>query len=184
MTFVSTLSPVIGIEKILQYNPSGSILDLGCGNGRNSVYLSRLGKYNNISCVDIDPRALREAKGYLEGENISLELNEKDLKEYETDKKFDIVISSFVLPYLFLEECFDLIEKMQNMTNFSGLNYISTYVDPKVLSHTDKIKTVFGPRDLKRFFYNDWDVLDSSVFNAKFSSGDVFKGTYMIARKQ
>jgi tellurite methyltransferase len=81
--------------------PGMSVLDCGCGNGRNLVYLLRTGY--DVMGVDQDPRAVRAIRDlasdvapHLAPENFRVEAVEAMSFR---DASFDVVLSSAVLHF-------------------------------------------------------------------------------------
>lgn len=101
--------------------PSGaSILDMACGAGRHSILLSRLGY--KVTGVDLSKRLLTEAKLSAEREYLNINFIQSDIKEFNTDKKFDLVLNLFTSFGYFEtdEENFQLFQKAYSYLNFSG----------------------------------------------------------------
>ncbi|WP_290661178.1 bifunctional 2-polyprenyl-6-hydroxyphenol methylase/3-demethylubiquinol 3-O-methyltransferase UbiG [Ignavibacterium sp.] len=70
-----------------------SILDLACGAGRHSILLAKLGY--QVTGVDLSKRLLTEAKLSSEKENLEIEFIQSDIREFNTEKKFDLVLNLF-----------------------------------------------------------------------------------------
>lgn len=91
----------IEVETILQAtgDPSGkSLLDLGCGDGRQ---LDQLGsRFRRIVGVDFATSLLEIAKQRLEASENSVELVEADVSEYMTEENFDVLLLSGIIPCL------------------------------------------------------------------------------------
>lgn len=89
------------------------VLDIGCSKG----YLSKYFCKNNIYSTGVD----------IKNFDINLDkfnfINE-DIREFDFNKKYDVIISSLVLHFLKKEEGFDLIEKMKKNTSEGGYNLL------------------------------------------------------------
>ena len=113
------------IEDIIQYCTSGSVLELGAGEGRNSLFLAGHGlevTAKDISDVGVDKiNKLAEAKGL----NIKAEV--ADVSDLSLDNNFDVLISTFMLHHLSRREAIKLIEQMKEHTNVDGLNAITAF---------------------------------------------------------
>ena len=81
------------ICKIAGLSKGNSILDAGCGPGRISVELALLGL--EVTGVDIIQSELDAAKDSAESEGVKLELIKKDLRNFQSEKKYDAAINIF-----------------------------------------------------------------------------------------
>ena len=85
-------------EKILDFNKPRRVLDAGCGNGRNAVYLGAKGSH--VVAVDFSSAALATVKSEVEpsgiGHRISLEkVDLLDALPF-SDGTFDLCLDSYV----------------------------------------------------------------------------------------
>jgi len=71
------------------------ILDIGCGTGRTTFHLFRLG-YQQITGIDFTPEMIAEAKALNESYQLNVVFKEGDARNLEyKDREFDAVIFSF-----------------------------------------------------------------------------------------
>lgn len=74
--------------------PKGKLLSLGEGQGKNAVYLAKLGF--NVSAVDISSVGLQQAAEYAAREKISIQTFTADLAAYSIEQNYwDCIISIF-----------------------------------------------------------------------------------------
>lgn len=93
-----------------------NILDLGCGNGKNSLYISEQGDNNNVTGIDISETAIKYAK--ILNPNGNFIKGSIGKKMHFTDKSFDIILditSSNSLNeserMIYISECNRLLKK-------------------------------------------------------------------------
>ena len=79
----------------------GRILEAGCGAGRHSLALARLGRYD-VSLLDFSPEALRHARGLFEREGLSAHFLESPAHE-PGEAEYDLVFNAGVLEHHDLE---------------------------------------------------------------------------------
>jgi len=76
--------------KELQPGPNACMLDLGCGNGRHSKYLSSKGF--DVTGIDLASSSIREARKW---QNDSLRFYRQDMRTRFGESYFDFVLSFF-----------------------------------------------------------------------------------------
>ncbi|AFH49795.1 SAM-dependent methyltransferase [Ignavibacterium album JCM 16511] len=104
----------------INLTPKASILDLACGSGRHSILLSKLGF--NVTGVDLSERLLTEAKNSAEKENLKIEFIQSDIREFSSEKKFDLIVNLFTSFGYFEtdKENFLLFQKAYSLLNPNG----------------------------------------------------------------
>jgi cyclopropane fatty-acyl-phospholipid synthase-like methyltransferase len=83
---------------VVEGRPAGRVLDLGCGQGVDAVYLARRGW--NVVGVDFVPAALELARTRVESAGVEVELRECDVLDYDSTVSFDLVLDSGCLHHL------------------------------------------------------------------------------------
>lgn len=88
------------LEDDIRYFPKrGKILDIACGDGRNSIYLARLGYY--VHAVDFSKEALNRLNYFAKSENLDIETKLIDLSSNNAfinlDKYDAIIINHYRL---------------------------------------------------------------------------------------
>ncbi len=100
----------------------GSALDLGCGEGRNSLYLAKRGW--NVTAVDFSDVALERLKTAASTAEVSINLVNDDLTEFlkDTKTKFDLVVIANIHPPS--EERFQMYSQAKHVVNTGGHIFI------------------------------------------------------------
>jgi 2-polyprenyl-3-methyl-5-hydroxy-6-metoxy-1,4-benzoquinol methylase len=71
------------------------VLDVGCGEGRNSVWLARLGC--DVTGLDVSPFALAKAKRLAAGQGVAVQYVETDIRDWTWEpSRFDAVVCVFI----------------------------------------------------------------------------------------
>jgi SAM-dependent methyltransferase len=83
------------IYTIFKILPQHTILDLGCGKGRHSLYMAQ--KKNNVLGVDLAANSILEAQKTALKMNIgsNLEFQVGDMRNFNLDIRFDFVLNLF-----------------------------------------------------------------------------------------
>lgn len=103
----------------------GRVLDLGAGEGRNSIYLAQKGF--DVTAVDISQNGLEKINKIAKENRIVVKTLLADLSEYQIDDIYDIIISSATLHFLNKEHVDRIINQMQKNTKIGGINGISVF---------------------------------------------------------
>lgn len=94
-------------------------LDIGCGDGRHSLYLAKLGF--DITGIDISQNALYLVKDKFNKSHLKGDFFLKDFFEFNTNKKFDLIIDYSVSTHFhpkILEKYFSKIKKLLKSGGF------------------------------------------------------------------
>jgi 2-polyprenyl-3-methyl-5-hydroxy-6-metoxy-1,4-benzoquinol methylase len=83
---------------VAQRTSRGRALDLGCGEGTNSVFLAQQGF--SVVAIDFVSAALTAARTRAEQAGVEVELLERDVVDYEAPSPFDVVLDSGCLHHL------------------------------------------------------------------------------------
>lgn len=141
----------------VNYIQSGKVLDLGCGRGRNALYLNLLGF--DVTALDHNQESIDFLNYMIEKEgaqNIKTELY--DINQANVEGEFDLIVSTVVMMFLKRERIPAIIENMQKNTKAGGYNLIvcamstDDYPCPMPFSFT------FKEGELKEY-YQGWELV-------------------------
>ena len=102
------------------------LLDIGCGEGRNAVFLARNGY--QVTAFDLSPVGVEKAKRMAEEIGVSLEVFVADLLEFRLKEPFDILFSTGTLHYIPNELRAEILNNYKQFTNPNGLHVFSVFV--------------------------------------------------------
>lgn len=151
------------LQTILEQN--GPVLELGCGTGRITLPVARLGI--DIVGVDSSEAMLEKARSKLATQSQPVrnhvEFQCQDIRNMDLKKKFRVVISPFnVLQHLYtrpdLEGCFNVVKK--HMMPRAGRFVFDVLVpDVRALGRSSarkyKLGKAYHPRGEKRYLYRE-----------------------------
>lgn len=82
------------VESVAASFPPGSAIDVGCGEGRNSIWLASLG----WDCVGVDfsQVALERGRRSAESAGATVDWIEADILTYEPGRTFDLVLIAYI----------------------------------------------------------------------------------------
>ncbi len=148
------------IDSVKHLSLEAKILDLGCGEGKNSFFLVKEGF--NVTSVDVSKEGITKLKEFAKKEKLNITTVVSNVKPYLKDcEKFDAIFAINVLQFINEKNIFDVIKQIQSKTKTNGLNVIASFLaeTPKqkkvVLS---KGKYFFEEGELKEL-YKDWKII-------------------------
>ena len=86
-----TATEVAALQELLDLRPGTRVLDLGCGHGRISLPLARLGC--EVTGLDASLPLLQRAQTAARREGVTLALLHMDMKDLDADGEFDAVVN-------------------------------------------------------------------------------------------
>lgn len=158
---VSTFSkgPTQDVKEHFEFLPRGvSVLDVGCGEGRNSIFMAKLG--NTVDAFDISKSGIRKATLIADKEKVQVNFFAEDLSNFIFNKQYSIILSHGVLhlPYKLVRDKF--IGEMKKNTTVGGYNVIGVFANrlPATPDNAPFAHSLFDVGELPEK-YLDWEIL-------------------------
>ena len=137
--------------------PPGKALDLGCGNGRNSLYLAANGF--DVTAWDKNPMSIENLERIKAEEGITnLHASIKDLNSLSFEGEYDFILSTVVMMFLEAKTIPGLIANMQRCTKPGGYNLIVAAMDTDDYPCSVGFPFAFKPGELRND-YEGWTLL-------------------------
>ena len=113
-------------EEIVKLNSHASVIDLGCGNGRNLIYLSKNFKIKGTG-YDISIEAIKQAEGLSKDLNLKYEVRSIAGKITLPDESQSVVLDMMTSHFLNKAERENLIEEIARVLVPGGYLYLKTF---------------------------------------------------------
>ncbi len=135
----------------------GKTLDLGCGNGRNSLYLTANGY--SVTAWDKNPMSIANIERIKAAEGLTnLEIATVDLNALSFEGEYDFILSTVVMMFLEPQTIPGLIANMQRTTVPGGYNLIVAAMDTDDFPCTVGFPFAFKTGELAEY-YTGWEVV-------------------------
>ena len=179
----ATHSAVRAAEGIV---PVGKVLDMGCGQGRNALYLGLKGF--DVTAVDNNPHAVQNVEELACIEELNVRAFEYDLNAANIQENFDYMVATVVFMFLMPRYVPDVIANMKEHTNPGGYNLIVSAMDTEDFPCPMPFPFKFGEGELREY-YKDWELVEykeelgSMHAKDEFGNPIQFKFVTMLAKK-
>ena len=143
------------------YLQGGRALDVGCGQGRNALYLSQLGQQGfEVDAWDVNPNSLQKLQQIIDAEGIhNIHLQQRDLNaDPSITGTYDFICCTVVMMFLQAKTVKPLIAQMQQATKVNGFNLIVCAMDTPNLPAQADFPFAFKTGELSAL-YDGWNIV-------------------------
>lgn len=151
-------------ESILYLESKARVLDLGCGEGKDALFLAK----NNcdVTAVDISQNGIDKLVKYAQENTLNLKAYVSSIefyleKEIKNNDQYDAIYAMNSLQFLNQDTIFTVIKSIQEKTKRGGLNVIASFLaenkeqKDRILS---KGRYFFDENELFEM-YKEWEIL-------------------------
>lgn len=161
------------VEDIVPLLPEKArILDVGCGDGRHSLYLAGLGF--QVDAFDISKNAIEKIDYLKESSHLNINTYLCDVLDFEFEYKYDLIILHGVLQFIEREKQLQILERLKNWTNVDGYHIVALFTDEEPIPEDLKevMVGVFKNEEIKDY-YEDWEIqmFESKKFSDEHENG-------------
>lgn len=141
-----------------RFRPGDEVLDVACGEGRNSVWLARRGC--RVTGIDISPLALEKARRLAEDHAVTVDWQQGDIRTVDwAGARFDAIVCIFI-QFAAPEDRDRLFDGFRDALKPGGIVVLQGYTARQLEYRTG------GPGDLAHLYSRD-------MLQAAFSAFDV-----------
>jgi tellurite methyltransferase len=141
---------LVDLVNTTRLTPPGRVLDLGCGEGRNALFLARRGF--EVEAVDAAPTAVKRLVQLAQGSRLTVSARVADVREIDLpEASYVLIVANTILDHLDPRDSDRLIARIQRTVRPGG------YVFASVFTTNDPGHTGIGPKSatakhVKRYF--------------------------------
>ena len=143
------------------------VLDIGCGEGKDAVFLARNGYI--VTAFDLSEAGIEKGKKLAEKCNAYVDFFKADITDFRATESYDIIFSSGVFHFIKPEIRQEITANLKAHTNKNGIHTINVFIDkPFVEAPPDKDTSWFRWNSGELFMlYHDWQLhkTEEVIFN-------------------
>lgn len=147
------------IMKLLPPIKPYRVLDVGCGEGKDAVFLAKCGYL--VTAFDISEAGIEKSKRLAEHNHVHVDFFKVDVMDFQFDRDYDIIFSSGVLHFIQPAYREELCMRLKAHTASGGFNVLNVFVQkPFIVRAPDSTRdeSLRSPwRSGELFgYYHDW----------------------------
>ena len=142
------------VYDILRYKQSGTVLDLGSGFGRHSLFLAYNGFH--VTAIEKEQNKLNTLIKNANKLGVNIITIRSDATNLILKERYDVIVSTMVLHFLTKDKARKVITTMQEYTNKEGLNVISVYTNENPAG----LRSYLFEKNELRDAYRNWEILE------------------------
>ena len=131
-------------------------LDLGCGQGRNALFLVQHGF--DVTAVDQNELSLEILQSIVEQEDLEMPVGLYDINSASIGQTYDFIVSTVVLMFLQADRIPAIIQNMQEQTSIGGYNLIVCTMNTEDYPCSVNFPFTFKKGELANY-YKDWELI-------------------------
>lgn len=115
-------------RRLVRRLPRGaSVLDLGCGDGRNALYLAAYGL--QVTAIDISRSGIAKLRRESQAHGLQVAPVVQDMRNFAFDAPYDLIIAHGCLHLIARQDWSGLIRRMKAQTTVGGYNVVAVFTD-------------------------------------------------------
>lgn len=161
------LKPEEGLKEVVKYAPKGIALDIGAGEGRNSIFLAKNGF--KVEAVDKIKEGLEKCQKFAKEYNLPIKIKIIDITKFNFKKnKYSLILSIATLDFLKFSEIQKITLKIEKNLKRNGIFYLV------VFSTKDQFFKECKKKKLKMIEKNTFYLPQLKIFRHFFEKKELF----------
>ena len=142
--------------------PPAKILDLGCGEGRNALYLANLG--HQIRAADISGAGIEKLNLTAQATNVEVHTVVCDMRDYDFSEQLDLIVCQGCLHLIERSEWQLVLQRMMDCTAPGGYHVVGVFTDtvPEPEDQAGLMVGLFQEGELFEL-YRGWEILEQQA---------------------
>ncbi len=155
------LNPSSTCLNVLKFKPPEKpykLLELGCGEGRNSIFFARNGY--QVTTFDLAQGGVDKTNRLADKLGLNINAFKADILDFRLENNFDIIFSTGNLHYLPFELREEVFQNYKKFTNPGGIHMLSVFINkPFIAPSPEKEITSHKWYSGELFrLYHDWEI--------------------------
>ncbi|MDE7130404.1 MAG: methyltransferase domain-containing protein [Lachnospiraceae bacterium] len=139
-------------------NDQSKVLEVGCGEGQNAIYLA--GKGHHVDAFDLSEYGIAKLKHRCELSNVQVNAFTADLTTYQFEQCYDMITCFGTLHFVDKNEWKKFIKNAKEYTNMGGIHIIQIFTDVVPASEDIAPFAIGLAKDEEiKELYTDWEIL-------------------------
>jgi tellurite methyltransferase len=161
-TFGIEPNPTIS-ERWSMFTKGGTVLDVGCGEGKNAIFLAQKGFA--VDAFDVSKCGIEKLRRLARKNNVTLNAWVQDLCNCEFMKEYDVVTSHGTFHFVTKQKWKEFLSKAKKHTKIGGIHIMQIFTN-KIPASPDIAPFIKGLAEEGELFelYDDWKKLETKSY--------------------
>lgn len=122
----SQTPPFYLLKKFINDIPKGQAIDIGAGNGHNSIFLAQNGF--TVEAIDTDDSKIEALKNEAEKSELKIDAKNADVRKFDfSQKQYNLILAIQSLVFIKKSEFQEIANKIKNALNPNGVIMLSSF---------------------------------------------------------
>jgi tellurite methyltransferase len=174
------------VKAAINFPPYSKALDLGCGEGRNAIYLADIGF--KVTASDISESGIEKLRSVVTRRELDIDASVCDMRRFKFPHQFDLIVCMGCLHLIPQEDWKVLIKRLKLFTTAGGFHAVGVFTDtvPEPEDQRGLMVGLFKEGELLEQ-YKDWEIIEKKAYHFTHTHPDgpthAHAGNEIIARK-